>query len=209
MSIFEAPRRLFDQYFCKHLAAKTPGFDEHLAQEARVRLCQTQGLYDRILQLEQNMLDTELRATPPASDPTAVKFILHDLATPPCDQPAAPLRPFTRADELRILVEAFYYNASRVRDLFRDSQRGLPDLSSFEAKGVRDVRNHLVEHPTRQRGVRLMAIALGGDTGPRLKPMRRSQDSAGTIDPGLHKNAHAFCAALSATLSTALKAGAA
>jgi len=206
--LFEKPRRLFDQYYCKHVFAGTSGFDEHLAQETRVRLCQTHELYKRVLALEKQLLETDLRATPPPADPDAVKVILHDVARPPCHSLNDPLRPFTQADEVRIFLEGFYYNASRVRDLFRES-RGLPGLRGFEAAGVRDVRNHLVEHPTRKMGVKIMALALGGPVGPQLKPFRRQGDPPGTFDPGLHANAKEFCSSLVNTLTAALGAGAA
>ena len=162
----------------------------------------------KVLALEKKLLEIDLRATPTPTDPSAVKIILHDVARPPCHSPNDALRPFTDADEVRIFLEGFYYNASRVRDLFRDSQ-GLPGLKGFEAAGVRDVRNHLVEHPTRKMGVRIMSIALGGPVGPQLKPVRRSGDPPGTFDAGLHVNAREFCAALETTLTAALRAGAA
>jgi hypothetical protein len=206
--LFETPRRLFDRYCCKHVEAKTPGFDQRLASEARVRLCQVHELYDRLVRLEKDLLEGEMRADPPPSTPGIAKIILHDVATPPCDQPDPPLRPFTSADEVRISLEAFYYNASRVRDLCRDSA-GLPGLQNFEAGGVRDVRHHLVEHPTRSKGVKVMSIALGGPVGPQLKPMRWSEDPPGTLDKGLHANAREFCSALESTLVRALGAGAA
>ena len=204
--VFDNPRRLFDRYFCKHLAAATPGFDENLAQEVRVRLCQVHALHDRILALERDMFSHELRGNPPDADPLAAKFVLHDVASPPCDDPQAVLRPFTRADEMRVLLESFYYNASRIRDLFRDSDRGLPGLRAFESTGIRDVRNHLVEHPTRKRGVKVMAIGVGGPIGPQLKPMRRGRDPAGTWDAGLSANAQEFCSSLESTLKTAVGA---
>jgi len=207
--MFETPRRLFDRYYCQHLAANTPGFDEHLAQEARVRLCQVHELYNRVINLERSMFEHELKPNPPPKDPLAAKVVLHDLSRPPCNHPDAPLRPYTPADEVRISLEAFYYNACRVRDLFRDSLDGLPGLQAFEAAGVRDVRNHLVEHPTRQRGVKVMAIALGGPVGPQLKPVRWSHDPVGTVDAGLHANAREFCSSLEATLLAAVEPGAA
>jgi hypothetical protein len=168
-----------------------------------VRLCQAHELYNRLITLERDLLEHELKATPPPSDPMMAKIILHDLARPACD-PDAPLRPFTSADEVRIALEGFYYNTSRVRDLFRDSSNGLPGLQGFEATGVRDVRNHLVEHPTRKKGVKVMAIALGGPIGPQLKPVRRSQDPAGTWDAGLYANAREFCSSLETTLSATI-----
>lgn len=207
--MFENPRRLFDRYYCKHVDAKTPGFDEHLASEARVRLCQVHELYNRLVRLEKDLLEGEMRADPPPSAPGMAKIILHDVAKPVCDQPDPPLRPFTSADEVRISLEAFYYNANRVRDLFQDGAGGLPGLQTFEAAGVRDVRHHLVEHPTRNKGVKVMSIALGGPVGPQLKPMTWSKDPPGTLDNGLYANAREFCSALESSLLRALGAGAA
>ena len=199
--MFDTARRLFDRYYCQHVAANTPGFDEHLAQEARVRLCQVHELYNRLLKLEEQLFEHDLKANPTPKNPLENKVILHDVARPPCNHPDAPLRPFTPADEVRISLEAFYYNACRIRDLFRESGSGLPGLRRFEAPGVRDVRNHLVEHPTRERGVRVMAVAIGGPIGPQLKPVRWSSDPVGTVDAGLRANAQEFCSALEATLS--------
>ena len=45
--------------------------------------------------------------------------------------------------EMETLVEAFYYFAFRLRQVIQQ----LPDLNNFECKGVRNVRNKLLEHP--------------------------------------------------------------
>jgi len=204
--LFETSRRLFDRYYCHHLANNTPGFDEHLAQEARVRLCQVHRLFDRVLELEQHVLAHEVRDAPSGD---TVKLILHDVARPVCEgEQADLLRPYTPADELRVMLESVYYNACRVRGLLQDSAQGLPDLQQFESAGVRDVRNHLIEHPSRHKGVKVMAIALGGPVGPQLKPLRHSGDPSGTRDQGLRVNAREFCELLEATLTAALDTGA-
>lgn len=204
--VFENCRRLFDRYYCRHIAAETPGFDEHLAQETRVRLCQLDYLYHQILQVEQQALREQ---QPQMSSGGVSKVILHDVARPPCQRDDDPLRPFTLADHLRLLLEAFYYNASRVRDLLRDAGSALPGLSRFEAGGVRDVRHHLIEHPARHQGVKVMAVALGGPVGPQMKPLRWSGDSPGTVDQRLTANAREFCSSLESHLSAALESGAA
>ena len=45
--------------------------------------------------------------------------------------------------EIRTLTEAFYYFAWRTHTIVSS----LPHLHSFKCVGVRDVRNHLIEHP--------------------------------------------------------------
>ena len=93
---------------------------------------------------------------------------------------------------MRLLLESFYYSAHRVRDILRDNDDVLPGLSSFECGGVRNVRNHLVEHPEGKSGVRIFSIKCGGPVGPQLKPIRFTLDPKGTVDEGLHANCKEF-----------------
>jgi hypothetical protein len=101
--------------------------------------------------------------------------------------------------EIRVLVECFYYFAARARHIIR----GMPELNSFEAAGVRDVRNHLIEHPER-RGSQILSrsFAFGGPNGPIVKPIRDTSETAHP-DAGLYANAHEFAV----NLETALKRG--
>ena len=104
-------------------------------------------------------------------------------------------------------MEAFYYSAHRVRDIFRDSVNELPGLSNFEAVGIRNARNHLIEHPRGHSGVLVYTFAVGGPVGPQLRPIQWSGDPPGTQDQGLHQNAKEFEEALNATLERAIAAG--
>src|SRR5437763_16327284 len=49
--------------------------------------------------------------------------------------------------EIQLYAECFYYLAGHARSIVL----GMPKLQSFEASSVRDVRNHLIEHPRRAR----------------------------------------------------------
>jgi hypothetical protein len=46
-------------------------------------------------------------------------------------------------EEIELLAESFYYIAFRLRG----AVRRLHGFATFDAKGVREVRNHLIEHP--------------------------------------------------------------
>jgi hypothetical protein len=86
------------------------------------------------------------------------------------------------ADELEFLTEAFYWFAFRLRNVLRL----LPGLGSFDGKGVRDVRNHLLEHPEKgQSGVIWGGFGFGGECGPVLKAVRRGDQTDVWKDAGL------------------------
>lgn len=82
-------------------------------------------------------------------------------------------------------VETFYRIAGRVRT----AARKLPGLDGFDPPGVRDVRNHLIEH-TEGKGSRVFGggISVGGGVGAVLKPMRRAGSPDGYRDRGLYPN---------------------
>jgi len=63
------------------------------------------------------------------------------------------------SDEIELLAECFYYSAFRTQHLIAF----LPHLKGFEVIGVRDVRNHLIEHP---EGKDSAGINRGFSSGP-------------------------------------------
>lgn len=95
----------------------------------------------------------------------------------------------------RLYAETFYYLAFRFRQILTTKNSAtrkytFPNLKSFEATGVRDVRNHLLEHPERRTSqVFSRDHSLGGLDGPKLKI-----DTSGTdhVDRGLFVNAAEF-----------------
>jgi hypothetical protein len=76
----------------------------------------------------------------------------------------------------------------------------MPELNSFEAAGVRDVRNHLIEHPEgRGSQVLSQSFAFGGPNGPIVKALRDTSETAHP-DAGLYANAREFAVNLESTL---------
>lgn len=107
----------------------------------------------------------------------------------------------------RLYTETFYYLAFRFRQILTTQNKvtgnyPLPDLRNFEAAGIRDVRNHLLEHPEgRTSQVFSQDHSLGGSDGPKLKI---DATGAAHVDSGLFVNAAEFKQCLEAVLTRAL-----
>lgn len=86
--------------------------------------------------------------------------------------------------ENEIYTESFYYFAFRLRSIIKR----LPGLKSFESKGIRDVRNHLIEHSDSPAS-ELTNLGFGhGPNGPIVKPGRVMGQTDKFLDKGLYKN---------------------
>jgi hypothetical protein len=204
--MFDQSRILVEQYYCALLTSgKASKLAEHLLHEVRGRLRSLQWTHHRLVQLDAK-LDATGRARSPESQPVVLKQIFSDGGRPDCTTHRHAQLPFEIQDEVRVLLESFYYSAHRVRDILRDGREALPGVASFEAVGVRNVRNHLVEHPSKKGGVLVPSIATGGPVGPQLKPLRWSLDESGTHDAGLHANAAEFATAFDASMSAGIVA---
>jgi len=87
--------------------------------------------------------------------------------------------------ELWMYVECFYYLAFRTRRVIKS----LPKLSSFESPGIRDVRNHLLEHPEGLKSDLLKrSFSWGKGGGPVLKAQRHAENALVFPDAGLYAN---------------------
>ena len=85
--------------------------------------------------------------------------------------------------ELRLSTEAFYYFAAR----FIKILKCFPKLKTFDAPGIRNVRNHLIEHPD----VTQQDWGYSARTGPALKSTtpRHPGKKHVPLDAGLFVNA--------------------
>lgn len=165
----------------------------------RARLRQLQWLYDRLLTLESDLQQEAFaEMSPDTPKPVVLKQLFTEQSVRRSDPELQAQLQAQKSDELRILLEAFYYSAHRVRDILRDHKTDLPKIVGFECSGIRDVRNHLVEHPGRAKGVLVFSVACGGPVGPQLRLLRWSLDPKGSDDQGLHHNAKEFENALPA-----------
>ncbi|TIP72182.1 hypothetical protein [Mesorhizobium sp.] len=99
-----------------------------------------------------------------------------------------------RQSELMELIElysdVFYWVAARAMK----ASNYLPGLKPFVASGIRDVRNHLVEHPEKADS-RIFngGFGFGMPSGPVLAAMRTDQQPSFWKDPGLFVNVGEFC----------------
>lgn len=104
-------------------------------------------------------------------------------------------------EPLEFFTEAFYWFAGRTRSVIRL----LPKLENFEAAGIRNVRNHLLEHPEgKSSGVLITSFGYGGPNGPVVKAMRYDHQVGLWPDPGLFVNAVEFTENLKTRLILAL-----
>lgn len=106
------------------------------------------------------------------------------------------------SEPMETLTEAFYWIAARTRAVIRE----LPKLKGFEAPGVRDIRNKLIEHPEKpDSGILLTSFAWAAETGPVLKNARHDHQTGIWMDRGLYVNAMEFADELDRKLAAAMK----
>jgi hypothetical protein len=154
---------LFDAYYRVMDRHPPAGWDAGIAHEGRKRLRQLDWL---LIEVQRRELE-------------------HSAAMMAEEHRAA----FRASDEIELLAECFYYVAFRAQRLIAS----LPELGGFEAIGVRDVRNHLIEHPERKdSGVVNRGFQFGADRGPVLRAVRLDTDPKDWQDPGLYANAMEF-----------------
>lgn len=106
------------------------------------------------------------------------------------------------AFETEILAEAFYYLASRLRGVIKR----LPGF--FECKGVRNVRNNLLEHPEGSASGAVHGVFAVGNkkTGPVIKMVRFPLENELWKDAGLWVNAEELAQNLTAKINAATAA---
>lgn len=105
--------------------------------------------------------------------------------------------------EMKVLTEAFYYKAFRVQKLI--NMEPYPALISFKCRAVRDIRNHLLEHPEGgASGVTSGGFGFGGIVGPALKYGRSVEVPTVFPDAGLYVNSEEFRSNLEHALEMAI-----
>jgi hypothetical protein len=107
---------------------------------------------------------------------------------------------------MRLLTESFYYFAFRVRQILRNDVHHFHGLRTFECAGVRNVRNHLIEHPEgSQSRVFNRTFTWTLEMGMQLKTGRHEWESSAFMDVGFKANASEFVEHLSRCLINATK----
>lgn len=121
------------------------------------------------------------------------------------------------SNEVRLFTEIFYFVAWRLRQVFNSLEpRAFRNLRRLKAKGIRDVRNMLMEHPEHAKPVANYQQSLTvTDDGPVLKTREilvrggsgRVSPTDESVDRGLYVNADELRREMEACLGEALGPG--
>jgi hypothetical protein len=205
VTAFSSVVGLYDDYLRALQAANALQEKSDLALEAEQRLRQIDWLFDRahervqeLAAIEQDIAGRRCASGISPADPGWATWLRSEAAT---EIRARGERENTVAFELKLYIEAFYYFAWRLRRILRC----LPSLRGFESPGLRDVRNHLVEHPEGAGGFTQQAWSWGGEEGPRLKPFRDARRGGECVDRGFYVNAYELRDILERRLQSALR----
>ncbi len=208
--MFKPTIEIFDQYCAKVGIERPDCFNSDLAAEVKERLQQLQWLLERIAAVEEQH-DESLRLfridrSKQVQSLKAGKKSNVAVVTGPAPSFDAWITLTAEAClEIRLMTEAFYYFAARVRTILRHRSTPMPYLSSFECAGVRNVRNHLIEHPEGANSqVFVQSFTFGNPEGPVLKSGRSPDKENVFPDKGLQPNAVEFNENLAVVIRGAL-----
>jgi hypothetical protein len=118
--------------------------------------------------------------------------------------------------EVRLFTEVFYFVAWRLREVLNtQGPYAFPHRGNIEAKGIRTVRNLLLEHPEHATDPNYRQDLSVTDDGPVLKSLAavfyphtgRAGADPESLDHGLYVNAKEFGQEVEACLQVALDAG--
>ena len=209
--MFEPTIALFDQYYRFAGAAQLPGFSKDLGCEVRERLQQLDYIINRVKDLEALEASAFRRSNDALKAHSAA---LRAAGIPYESVPASPDVTITKEEfasaqkasfELKLLTESFYYLAGRIRTITKHKSRPLPELGVFECEGVRNVRNHLLEHAGGSSSqIFIQSFGSGGPNGPVIKAMRYGGQEQVFPDVGLYQNAEQFKLNFERVLGSAL-----
>jgi hypothetical protein len=198
---------LFDEYYRIADAKKIEGFSAPLGCELKERLQQMEWLLDQIRPRESELDDITERSGQRMKEHIQqldAKGLSYEKTPMPAEAQMSRdegYRLIALMFEIQLYAECFYYFAGRARSIVL----GMPKLQSFEAAGVRDVRNHLIEHPEgRASRVMSRSFAFGGGNGPVVKAVREASETAHP-DAGLYANAREFAVNLDTALTSAME----
>lgn len=189
---------LFDQYVASPTTAQQPSFNVDLAAEVQERLRQLDLIVAKVRSLEEAgaahqrqfaaklWTHGEIPESVGVSAPREMSAEITSLLT------ANRTHMVDSTREIRLLTEAFYYFAFRVSQILTHHSKPLPGLSTFECVEMRDVRNHLIEHPERNSKLYAQSFVYGQVAGPALKTGDLGKIGEHFRDAGLYVNANTF-----------------
>jgi len=197
--MFEDTKARFDDYYRLLDRQNAPGFIRDLGSEVGERLQQLDYIIRRVKASEQTAETAFARSSKIFHDHVErVVAAGLDYTKEPAPEGVQATEDEMRAHleasfEMKLLTEAFYFFASRIRTILRHKSRPVPGLEGFECEGVRNVRNKLLEHPEGSDSqIFIQSWGWGAPRGPVLKAARYGGQEAVFPDPGLYANAEEF-----------------
>lgn len=179
--------------------------DRRRLSEFHDRLVKLQFAFHRIVELAPRSLDTAYQMAGWRVDKTSGK-VVEKFDPTAIRQDKAAIENAIKIDaELFILTEWFYYTAWRLREIAHPKTCGLPGLCGFEAVGVREVRNHILQHPENyDLNRQVQSTAVDDTAGPMLGVAYWTPPAKPFRDRGLYNNALEFATNLKKKLSLAI-----
>lgn len=197
--MFKPTIALFDLYLSHLDAHGGSDFNRDLGLEVKERLEQLDFIVSKVMKLEQTVTAVHRRFE------TSLKSHIQNLerrGVPFEDEPDFPFEKMTVDEmklqknavfEMSLLTETFYYIAGRIRTILRNSEAPIPGLTRFECVGVRNTRNHLLEHAEgKDSRIFARSFGCGASQGPVIKAMRSIEQKDIFPDRGLYRNAEEF-----------------
>jgi len=184
---------LFDTYYVKLDKSQVPGFNKNLGREVRERFQQLSFLVNGVRTRQAEDLELNNRWLALCRG-RSIDFSTLDRTKLPPDL-AEIAKIVERSEglvfEMKLFTESFYYLAGRLRTLLRHKSRPLPGLETFECRGVRDVRNKLLEHAEgTDSQISIRSWGFSRESGPVLKAVRYDHQQHVFPDSGLFTNAN-------------------
>ncbi len=177
LTFFASLRPQLDRYF-EEIAKLEPGTTEHeLSVEAGERLAQIDFLHQRVVELQ-----TESQKV---SDQLFAVINEHGGQYTDSEDRFKPVLK-EATFQIRLYAESFYYFAAR----FVAILKRYPAFKSLDVPGIRNVRNHLIEHSDKpSSGITQQNWSHGSGIGPMFKTSRRKGQKSIPQDKGLFVNA--------------------
>jgi hypothetical protein len=196
---FRETTRLAYQWATKKPPGAVGRPDVQVTFELLSRLRQLSWLYGEIKRLEALYCTEYHRAKgDPKPDTNYVTFFISS------DIPETMPPEFSVEDQLRLLVESFYYIAHRLVTVLDQCQASLPDLKPVSAEAIRRVRNNLIEHANKQGGRFAYSFSISNAAGVRLRSAAPAGSADTFLDEGIHRNANDLAGELNTMLREAV-----
>jgi hypothetical protein len=219
--VFEDVRELWTQYMKTHASAWGKDDPRHdLAAEVSGRLMQLDLVLTHLERAMRTAFNPEgadrvfawMREASPKVDSGEMTFDEYVAGVPGANRTQEELATIVTArQEMGLFTEMFYFVAWRMVEVLNGrGPYGLPGVR-VKAHGVRNVRNHLLEHPE-NHGQNFAQRLVVTSEGPVLKSMAaivrhstgRVEPDDDSVDRGLYANARELHGELAYTLGAAL-----